>query len=202
MEKIGVPAMNARIRAILKEFDKKSEVYQRAQAFAETHIDKEYLKYNKDGNFIGISQKKGAPDTIYGEEETLDEYLPTVTKVYKDVIEYYKQEDPSNDLASASVKQVRNTDALKKGAQLMIEKAYADLNDFKTIKSEIYQVSENKQNLRPENDPTDLVGRAGDLVSDIEHTQTWVMQARQIITQYTEAAQKQIREEMEQQYGK
>lgn len=93
MKPIGVKGLNTRLRRLRQEFGEDSQVVKTAEEFIKERLNKEYLVYDKNGN-LNISQSKEVMDKLGAKRWTsYDEYVPTVSDVYKREFEFAKSEE-------------------------------------------------------------------------------------------------------------
>ena len=214
MKKIDIPAVNKRIATIAKHFGTDSEVYRRATHYIEANVNEKYLKKNDAGEVIGIRQTKEAlkETKLYMRPEALNEYVPTVRDLYKDERQALLDEIQNRevsftgpDLNPAEIKKMPLKEVMsgRFGAYFTnrIEAVYADLNDQKSIVLEVYDVRDNKQGL---NDADYMSGgyydRAMTLIDELQQgtgrDRDWVRRARALVSEYYEACNEQIRNEI------
>lgn len=213
MKTVGIPAVNKRLSNIRKEFGVRSEIYTKAVSFIKGNVSDVNTKYDDAGNIIGIRQTKKAMEDehLYMRPEALDEYIPSVKRVLLSEANYLKEQyedegffepklfDPAIVKQSASKMIV--DPFLAPYIKERVEKVFADLNDFDTLKDEVYAVEGNDGGLdKAIYDAQNYGGRAADLSEDIEHTQAWVREARQLVSEYDEACQAQKRREIAEKY--
>lgn len=211
MKTVGIPAINKRMRDIISTFGSRSEVYTKATSFIKANVKDDYIKYDASGDIMGIRQTKEAKaDTkLFARPEALDEYLPTVESLFVREREAIKQEIEDKEYTGpeintkASARKLRVDPILAPFITGRIESLFGDLNDFDSLKDEVYGVRDNTSLLdNTVYDERHFYDRAASLIDNLERTQTWVREARQLVAEYDDACQAQKIREIEAKYKK
>lgn len=218
MKTVGIPAINARMKAIASQFGTNSEVYKRAKHYLEANISDKYLKKDKvTDEVIGIRQTKEAlkEANMFARPEALNEYVPSVKELIlneknalledlnnRRIFEQVDQRD-----IDKSYNKIMADPYLRNTLFKRVEQVYSDLNDQKGIVDEVYHVKNNDKGLNDADYISgDFKGRANELVDQLQRGEgrdrDWMREARYLVDEYEEKCKEQDRQAIRKRTGK
>lgn len=214
MPEIKIPTMNARIKKMATYFGVDSQRYKTMEEYIDQYVDEEFI-VRENGHIVRIknTEESRSLEKLFGRSTSQDEYilkspadvlkkeLNDLRKEYKDDDSYIQKNPELEDLFN---KGVSNSKIIKdpkieqwlKAQDAMIAK---DLADYKTLRSEIYQVRDNKLKILDRYVYESLQTKAQDLIDDLSNSKktSWIRRARVVVDEYIEAFNKQEAERQE-----
>lgn len=216
LKTIKIPTVNRRLSTLREEFGVNSEIYKAAESYIDEHLDDKFINRDGFGNIVSISKGKEALNLnkLFGRSDVFDEYIPTVTQVYKRELEAQRQlyEDRSEymqgpltpleaafegGLTERNVRKIVQDPQIARYLRGKAEQMAELLADYDGTVDETYVVRDNKYNVP---DVSDLQARAQELLDNRTKTVEWVRQAQEVIIEYKERTENFLREWIEQQY--
>ena len=211
MKTIKIPTVNRRLSTLREEFGIDSEIYKAAEGYIEEHLNDKFINRDEYGNIVSISKSKEALDLprVFGRSDVFDEYIPTVTQVYKRELEAQRQlyEDRSEYMqgpltaleaaleSGVSTKKIIQDPLIARYLSYKAEQMAEALADYSGTVDEVYVVRDNKYNVP---DVSDLQETAQDLLDNRTKTVDWVRRAQDLIIEYKERTENFLREWIDQ----